>query len=144
MKKLNVYTIKKEKTNFPTVKIESSKQASDFIRQFYGDDLLVFESVFILLLDRSNKTIGYAKISQGGICSAIMDVKIICKYIVDTLASGVIIAHNHPSGNCVPSQSDIDITKKLKEAVKLVDSQFLDHIILTEDDYYSFQDNDKF
>ena len=144
MKKLNVYTIKKEKTDFPTVKIESSKQASDFIRQFYGDDLLVFESVFILLLDRSNKTIGYAKISQGGICSAIMDVKIICKYIVDTLASGVIIAHNHPSGNCVPSQSDIDITKKLKEAVKLVDSQFLDHIILTEDDYYSFQDNDKF
>jgi DNA repair protein RadC len=144
MKKLNVYTIKKEKTDFPTVKIESSKQASDFIRQFYGDDLLVFESVFILLLDRSNKTIGYAKISQGGICSAIMDVKIICKYIVDTLASGVIIAHNHPSGNCVPSQSDIDITEKLKEAVKLVDSQFLDHIILTEDEYYSFQDNDKF
>jgi len=144
MKTLNVYTIKKEKTDFPTVKIESSKQASDFIRQFYGDDLLVFESVFILLLDRSNKTIGYAKISQGGICSAIMDVKIICKYIVDTLASGVIIAHNHPSGNCVPSQSDIEITKKLKEAVKLVDTQFLDHIILTEDDYYSFQDNGNF
>ena len=74
----------------------------------------IYESVFILLLNRHNNTIGYAKISQGGVTGTVIDVKIIAKYIIDSLASGLILAHNHPSGNTRASSEDINITNKVK------------------------------
>ena len=116
---------------------------ANYLRQFFGDDLLIFESVFILLLNQSNTSIGYAKISQGGVCSTIVDIKIICKYVVDSLAQGIILCHNHPSGNLQPSQADINVTNKLKEALVHFDTKLVDHIILTENDHYSFVDNNK-
>lgn len=143
MKNIKLFELKKIQTDFPKQKLTSSAQSSEFIRQFYSDDIEIYESFFILMLNRANETIGYAKLSQGGICGTIVDVKILAKYVVDSLASGIIIAHNHPSGNLQPSQADIQITNKIKDIVKLLDSVLLDHIILTKESYYSLSDEGK-
>lgn len=141
--KINLYELKKSFANFERRSIKQSSDAAAYIRQFYFDDLEIFESSFILLLNHANITIGYVKLSQGGITGTVMDIKLICKYAVDALASYVIIAHNHPSGNLNPSNADIEITNKIKAALQIVDSQLIEHIILTADSYYSFADNGK-
>lgn len=132
---------KKTPTNFEKVKIVSSKDAFKVISQFYFDDIDIFESFFILCLNRNNQTIAYAKISQGGVSGTVVDIKLIAKYAIDCLASGVILAHNHPSGNLKPSPEDIKITERAREALKILDIQVLDHVILTSDGYYSFGDD---
>lgn len=138
----NLFELKKVQTNFPNVKITGSDDAQKFIRQFYGDDIGIFESMFILLLNQANITVGYAKISQGGIASTTVDVRLIAKYAVESLCSGIILAHNHPSGNLGASQCDRLITDKTTEALKLFDIKVLDHIIIVPDEnsYYSFGD----
>ena len=141
MKNATLYELRKNQTDFPKKKIVSSTSSSEFIRQFYSDDIEIYESFFLLLLNNQNQTLGYAKISQGGITGTVVDVRIVAKYVVDSLATGIILAHNHPSGNLKPSQQDIDITKKIKEAMKLFDVTVLDHIIITVDNFYSFADN---
>ena len=140
MSNIKLYELKKLQTQFPSEKITSSKSAADFIRQFYTDDIEIFESCFLLLLNHANKTIGYAKISQGGITGTVVDVRLIAKYAVEALATGVILCHNHPSGNLKPSQPDIDITTKTKNALYMLDIKLLDHIILTADGYTSLAD----
>ena len=140
MSNIKLYELKKLQTQFPAEKITSSKSAADFIRQFYTDDIEIFESCFLLLLNHANKTIGYAKISQGGITGTVVDVRLIAKYAVEALATGVILCHNHPSGNLKPSQPDFDITTKTKNALMLLDIKLLDHIILTADGYTSLAD----
>lgn len=140
-KSIKLYEIKKIQTDFPAVKITSSKDSADFIRQFYGDDLEIFESMFILCLNQAQKTTGYAKISQGGIAGTVVDIRLIAKYAIENLAVSVIMAHNHPSGNFNPSQADISITEKCKKGLRLLDITLLDHIILTVDSHYSLQDN---
>ena len=131
---------KKTPSNFEKVKIVSSKDAFKVIKQFYFDDIDIFESFFILCLNRNNQTIAYAKISQGGVTGTVVDIKLIAKYAIDCLASGVILAHNHPSGNLNPSNEDLAITKKVKEGLKILDIQVLDHLILTSQGYLSFGD----
>jgi DNA repair protein RadC len=140
---IKLFELKKIQTEFPAVKITSPHEAADFIRQFYFDDIEVFESFFILLLNQANKTIGYAKISQGGIAGTVVDIRIIAKYAIESLASSVILAHNHPSGNLKPSQSDIDITQKIKAGLKILDIKVFDHLILTVDNFYSFESNNE-
>lgn len=135
-----LYSLKKNITEFEQIKITNSKDSADFIRKFYSDDLEIFESFFLLLLNRNNNTIGYAKISQGGITGTVVDVKIVAKYVVDSLASAVVLCHNHPSGNLKPSNADKDITDKIKKVLTLMDTTVLDHIILTADSYFSFAD----
>ena len=139
--KERVLQVKESDSSFQKAKITSSKNAYDYIKQFYKDDISIYESFFILLLNRSNNTIGYAKISQGGIVGTVVDIKIIAKYAIDTLSSGVILAHNHPSGRKQPSDADKDITDKIKQGLKLFEVNVIDHLILTEEDYYSFADN---
>lgn len=141
METIKKISLKLDKSKYERKQIKSSQDVADYVRQFYGTDIELFESSFLLLLDQSNTTIGYAKISQGGICGTIVDVKIICKYVVDSLAQGVILCHNHPSGNLTPSQGDKDITKKLASALKLLDSRLFDHIIITKDNHYSIQEH---
>lgn len=141
MKQYRITTMESD-NNFRQTKIQNSDDSFEVIKQFWNEDIEIYESFFVLLLNKANKTIGWAKISQGGITGTVVDMKIVIKYVVDSLASGVIVAHNHPSGNLTPSQSDIDITKKLKNALSLLDTQLLDHLILTPDDrYYSFTNN---
>jgi DNA repair protein RadC len=141
MKTTTLYELRKNQTDFPKMKIKDANDSSEFIKQFYQGDIEIYESFFLLLLNNNNQTIGYAKISQGGVTSTVVDVKIIAKYVVDSLATGIILAHNHPSGNLNPSSADISITSKVKEAMKLFDVAVLDHIILTADSFYSFANN---
>ena len=145
MQTMKEYQITTKSSDFPKKKIRNSEDSYEVIKQFWHEDIEIYESFFILLLNRANMTIGWAKISQGGITGTVVDVKILLKYVVDTLASGVIIAHNHPSGNLIPSPSDIDITKKVKEALSYLDSQLLDHLIITpENGFHSMADNGDF
>lgn len=145
MTSMKQYQITTKASEFPKKKIRSSDDSYEVIKQFWHEDIEIYESFFILLLNRANMTIGWAKISQGGITGTVVDIKILLKYVVDSLASGVIIAHNHPSGNLIPSQSDIDITRKVKEALSYLDSQLLDHLIITPDNgYHSMADNGDF
>ncbi len=138
MSNQNLYSIKKNETSFPNVAVTSAEDSYKCIRQYYSDDIEVFESMFILLLNVKNETVGYAKISQGGCVGTVVDLKIIAKYAVDSLAHGVIIAHNHPSGTAKPSEADIQVTEKVKGALALLDVRLLDHIILTKNTFYSF------
>jgi len=128
-------------SDFEPVKIVNSQSAYDFIKQFYKSDIGIYESFFILMLDRKNTTIGFAKISQGGISGTHVDSKIIAKYAVDSLCNGIILAHNHPSGGTNPSNNDIELTKKIEIMLSYHDIKLFDHIILTENSFYSFNDN---
>ena len=141
MKTTSEYKLKKEKTDFVQVKISNSKLSEEYARQFYFDDLGIYESFFIMLLNKQNNITGYAKISQGGIAGTVVDPIIVAKYAIDSLSSSVILCHNHPSGNLTPSKQDLDLTSKIKSGLALFGIQVLDHIILTESAYYSMADN---
>jgi DNA repair protein RadC len=140
MERLEEIGLTRKPTNFERTKITSSKTTYDVIKQFYHEDITLYESFFLLLLNNSNETIGFVKISQGGITGTVVDVRIIAKYCVEVLATSCILAHNHPSGKLLPSDADLAITKKTKEALKILDVQVLDHLILTDKGYYSFAD----
>ena len=140
-KKAYKYVLKAEESDVKTAKISSSKDMEEYLRNFFFDDIVIYESFFLLMLNRANNVIGYTKISQGGIIGTYVDIKIICKYAIESLASSVVLCHNHPSGNLKPSEADIGITKKVRQTLELFDVKILDHIILTDDSYYSFADN---
>jgi DNA repair protein RadC len=141
MGNIKLFELKKIQSNFPKTKITSSNESFDFISQFYGDDLEIYESFFVLLLNRANITIGYAKISQGGIAGTVVDKLIVAKYVVDSLAKGVILAHNHPSGGTKASEQDKIITREIKKGLSLFDVVLLDHIILCGNNkFVSFAD----
>lgn len=102
---------------------------------------LTHEEFWIMFLNRANRVTGKMKISQGGVSGTVTDVRIVMKKAIETLASGLVICHNHPSGNNSPSDADIRITQKIKEAASLMDIQLLDHLIICGKTYYSFADN---
>jgi DNA repair protein RadC len=102
---------------------------------------LPHEEFWILFLNRANRVTGRMKISQGGVSGTVTDVRIVMKKAIESLASGLVICHNHPSGNNSPSDADIRITQKIKEAGALMDIQLLDHLIIAGREYYSFADN---
>lgn len=120
------------------VKITSSKIAYESLKKFLGD--LPHEEFWILILNRANKIVKEECISKGGISSTVVDARLICKSAIENNASGIILAHNHPSGQLIPSIEDKTITKRLKEALQLFDIALLDHIIVGDQDYYSFGD----
>ena len=119
-------------------KVTGSKDVYDLIKADLLD--ISHEEFWILLLNRANRVIKKAQVSQGGVAGTVADPKIIFKLALDELASGIILAHNHPSGNLTASQADLDLTKKLKEAGKLLDIQVLDHLIVAGQKYFSFAD----
>lgn len=141
MKKSIEYKLTATKSDVAVNKrIRGAEDAAEYARQFFFEDLEIFESVFLILVNSANTAVGYAKISQGGVCGSIVDKKIVCKYAVDSLASGVILVHNHPSGNMKPSREDEAITRGVADALRMVDSRLFDHIIITANGYYSFAD----
>jgi DNA repair protein RadC len=121
------------------LQIKCSKDVADIFQPLLAD--LAHEEFWILFLNRSNKVINKMKLSQGGISGTVTDVRIVMKTAIEYLASGIIVCHNHPSGNLKPSESDSKITQKIKEAGNLMDIQLLDHLIISDKDYYSFADN---
>jgi DNA repair protein RadC len=119
--------------------IKCSKDVADIFYPILSD--LQHEEFWVLFLNRSNKVVGRMKLSQGGISGTVTDVRIVMKKAIEFLASGIIVCHNHPSGNMMPSESDTRITQKIKEAGNLMDISLLDHLIISGKDYYSFADN---
>jgi DNA repair protein RadC len=119
--------------------IKSSADVFNIFHPLMED--LPHEEFWILYLNRANRVVNRMKISQGGVSGTVTDVRIVLKKAIETLASGLVICHNHPSGNNSPSDSDIKITQKIKEAGALMDIQLLDHLIICGKDYYSFADN---
>ncbi|MDX9726660.1 MAG: DNA repair protein RadC [Bacteroidales bacterium] len=119
--------------------IKCSKDVADIFQPLLSD--LAHEEFWILFLNRSNRVIDKTKLSQGGISGTVTDVRIIMKKAIEYLASGIIVCHNHPSGNLNPSDSDTRITQKIKESGSLMDIQLLDHLIISGNDFFSFADN---
>jgi DNA repair protein RadC len=101
---------------------------------------LPHEELWIALIDRSAKVIGKRKISQGGINETSADLRLILKAAINALATGIILCHNHPSGNIRPSREDDNLTTRLSNAAKLIEIKLLDHIVLTDGNYYSYAD----
>lgn len=122
--------------------IASSRDAMEIFREhFDADELDYRESFFALYLNQANKVLGIKKISESGISSTLVDVRIVLQAALLCNASGIIVAHNHPSGNLNPSSSDIKMTTQIKEACKVMNMTLLDHVILTSDSHYSFADD---
>ena len=123
------------------VKTNSIRSSSDIYNEFssiLAD--LQHEEFWLMFLSRSNKIITKEKLSQGGISGTVADVRLMLKKALEYTASGIVAAHNHPSGNLDPSEQDIRLTKRLKEACELMDIKFLDHLIITQQGYTSFVD----
>ena len=139
-KKAIEYSLAAKKKDFETVKVTSSYDAVKFARKFYHDDILIYESSFIVLINHAGNVIGYAKISQGGVCNTLVDVRLIAKYAIDTLATSVIFIHNHPSGNLHPSNEDIKISERIKSCLSLLNIALWDSIIVSDKGYCSMSD----
>ena len=119
------------------VSITSSRDAFDLFWKHWDLGTIEHSEEFkILLLNRSNKVLGIANISKGGISGTVTDIRIIFQYALKAHASSVILAHNHPSGNSLPSETDIQITRKLCEAGKILDILVLDHLVICGDHSY--------
>lgn len=118
--------------------IKTPTQAYELFKPLLSD--LRHEEFYIAMLDRANQLIKTEHISKGGMSATVVDVRLICKFLIENNASCVILAHNHPSGNLNPSNEDIQLTKKLKEATKLFDISILDHIIVGDNSYTSLAD----
>jgi len=119
-------------------KIASSEDVFNLFYHKIGD--IRHEEFWILYLSRANKVIDKQKISMGGVSGTIVDIRIILKHAIEKLASSIVLVHNHPSGNTNPSEEDKKLTKKIKQASELVDIAILDHVIIGDKKYYSFND----
>ena len=119
-------------------KISSSKSVFELMQPIIGE--LPHEEFWILYLNNSNKVIYKAQLSKGGITGTVVDIRLVFKMALEHNATSIILTHNHPSGKLLASDADIQITKKLKLAGQQLDITILDHIIITETGFYSFQD----
>jgi DNA repair protein RadC len=129
---------RKESAAVKRTKIQSSRDAYNAVSAHLIDQ--PHEEFWMLLLNRQNTVIRHEFISRGGVSGTVVDAKLIFKPALEHIASGIILAHNHPSGNLKPSNEDIGLTKKIKDAGKLLDINILDHLIIGEGSYYSFAD----
>ncbi|WP_442588248.1 JAB domain-containing protein [Pedobacter sp. AW31-3R] len=122
-------------------KINSSFDAYEiFIQQWHSGRIQLLEEFKILLMSRRNRVLGIVNISKGGISGTIADPKVIFVAALKSCASALILCHNHTTGELKPSVEDIAMTRKLKAAGKLLDIEILDHLIISEDQYFSFTD----
>ena len=120
------------------IKVISSQTAYNAIKSKLSD--LPHEEFWVIFLSRNNNVIKTDCISKGGVSGTVVDMRLILKPAIENLASGIILAHNHPTGNLKPSQEDIHLTKKVKEAARLIDMIVQDHLIIGDQEYFSFAD----
>ena len=123
------------------IKIQSSCDAYQYFNKIFDEDTLELkEEMIVLFMNRNNNTLGWAKISSGGVAGTFADPKIVFQLALLANASSIILAHNHPSGNLKPSQADIALTRKMKAAGEVLEISMLDHLILTKETYRSMAD----
>ena len=119
-------------------KITSSRSVFDVMQPIIGE--LPHEEFWIIFLNNANKIQLKTQMSKGGITGTLVDTRLIFKRALELAATGLILCHNHPSGTLKPSTSDINLTNKIKKGGEVLDIKVLDHIIITEEKYYSFAD----
>ena len=119
-------------------KIESSRDVFDLMQPLLGS--LKHEEFWVLFMNNSNKVLHKLLLSKGGLTGTVVDVRLIFKKALECLATGIILCHNHPSGNLVASRADKEITLKIKNGAVSLDIKVLDHLIITEKAYFSFAD----
>ena len=118
------------------MKVVTSSDAAEVFRSAWKQSIEHKESFYALYLNRNNKVLGIHKISEGGLCGTLVDVRCIFQVALKANACSVIVGHNHPSGNSIPSEADKSITQKIKDAGKFLDIPLLDHLILLPGDGY--------
>ena len=119
--------------------IKTSKDAADLLKHLWSEDKIDFVEQFkVLFLNRANKVLGIFEASSGGVTGTVADPKLIFVAALKANACAIVISHNHPSGNLKPSQSDEQLTLKIKNAGLFLGIKLLDHIIVTSEGYYSF------
>jgi DNA repair protein RadC len=122
-------------------KIACSEDAYNILKEYWNEGTMELREEFkILLLNRANRVLGIVNISTGGVSGTIADPKIIFSSALKANASSLILSHNHPSGNLKPSQTDLTLTSNLTKAGKLLEIPVLDHLIITDESYYSWAD----
>jgi DNA repair protein RadC len=120
---------------------QSLKQSGDIARFFQGILRDYSNEVFaVVFMNRSNRIINYEIVSEGGITATVADPRIILKKAILNDAVNLVLCHNHPSGSLAPSRADQDLTQKIKEAARLLDITVLDHVIVSEQGFFSFAD----
>ncbi len=118
-------------------KITSAEHVHNYMYPILGD--LKYEEFWVIFLNQANKIIGKEKIGQGGINSTTVDIRLVMKSAIENVAVSIILCHNHPSGNLIPSSADKTITNKILEAGKMLDITLLDHLIIAGDSFFSFK-----
>jgi len=136
------YTLKSKPTPRESKQIKDSKDAfSEFCAIYDHDTQGLYETAFALYLNQDNRVKGFMKLSEGGMTNVIVDPRVLMMGALGSLATAIILCHNHPSGNPRPSDDDRQLTKKIVAACKLMDIQFQDHIVMGAGRYYSFRDH---
>ncbi|NJO88168.1 MAG: JAB domain-containing protein [Chloroflexia bacterium] len=124
---------------FDVNKVTSSKEVYEILKRIFGRNPIQ-ENFVMLLFNRANKLIGYYKHTIGSTSATIVDIPMIIGLATKALAQGIVISHNHPSGTLTPSDPDRELTRNISQALKTVKINLLDHLIFTNDGYYSFAD----
>lgn len=128
----------------PEVKITSVQKAAEILLSTWDKDTIELQEEFkVMFLNRTNLVLGIYPLSKGTSSATLVDVKLIFGAALKSNASGIIITHNHPSGNLKPSDADIDLTKKIKKCADFLDITLIDHIIVTKNGYFSFSNEGK-
>lgn len=139
-------TIKYKSGECKKVKVKNSEDSASVFRQIFNSDTIEYSEEFcVLFLNSANTTIGWSKLSSGGMTSTVVDVRVLLTQALLCGAVALMVAHNHPSGQLVPSNDDERVTRRIAAGCEAIGVQFLEHIILsgTDDKYYSFADNGK-
>ena len=142
-----------KKYNFPKIKVKVSVTKGDKVTItspekmvevmrsiFDADTILWTEEVIMVCLNRANDVVGYYKVSSGGFSGTVLDPRVVMTIALNNASSSIILAHNHPSGNLKPSEGDKAITEKIKNACAFFDMKLLDHLIITDESYFSFNE----
>jgi DNA repair protein RadC len=142
-----------KKYKFPKIKVKVSVTKGDKVTItspdkmvevmrsiFDADTILWTEEVIMVCLNRANDVVGYYKISSGGFSGSVVDPRVVMTIALNNASSSIILAHNHPSGNLKPSEGDKAITEKIRKACAFFDMNLLDHLIITDESYFSFNE----
>ena len=121
--------------------IRSSKDCYEILKQTWDEDKIeLVEQFKVMLLNKAQRVLGIYEMSTGGVAGTVADTRLVFIAALKANACGVIISHNHPSGNLIPSRADEELTRKMKQAGMLIEIPVLDHIIMTSESYFSFAD----
>lgn len=144
MQTVNEIQLTYQKSPIFSYQITTTDKAAKCLNEIYTHDnaqIDVKEYMYVLLVNHANEVVHYYRLSEGGISGTVADVRLIFATALKCLATGLILAHNHPSGQLYPSNSDLTLTQKFVDAGKILDIPILDHIILSSTGYYSFSEH---